>query len=100
MKSSGGKKAAPKELATPGLAKLVTAYFDPAGPFAGRTFDRIGCNPADQIACDDLLAVTLLGVHWTPPAVRELLGERAAVITRRLTRISSDTDLWDATYTI
>lgn len=85
-----------RDLATPGLAKLVTAYFDPSGPFAGRTFDRMGCNPADKITCDDLLAVTLLGVRWTPPAVRQLLGEQASTATGYLTKISSDANLWDA----
>lgn len=85
------------DLATPGLAKLVTAYFNPVGPFAGPTFDHIGLNPPDKVTSDDLLAVTLLDVRWNPLAIRQLLGEKAETLTGHLVKISADTDLWDAT---
>jgi hypothetical protein len=85
------------DLAAPGLAELVTAYFDPAGPFAGRSFDQIGNNPANRITCDDLLAVSLLDIRWDPRAVRELLEGNTARVTSYLARIGTGTALWEAT---
>lgn len=57
------------DLATPRLRDAVALYFDPEQPFAGHTFDSLGQNPPNKITSDDLLAVTLLNVRWTPPAV-------------------------------
>jgi hypothetical protein len=53
--------------------ELVRRYFDPDGPFAGRTFMDLPPNEADTITPSDLLAVTLLDVRFPPPAVRWLL---------------------------
>ena len=71
-------------LATPGLRDAVARYFDAVQPFAGQTFDSLGNNPPDQIVSDDLLAVTLLDVRWTPLAVRHLLNDQAAKVTELL----------------
>jgi hypothetical protein len=87
------------DLATPGLAEIVTAYFDPLGPFAGRTFDSIGSNSNCKITCGDLLAVSLLDIHWDPRTVRRLLQEGIPEIEHCLTRIGIETDLWEATDT-
>jgi hypothetical protein len=81
-------------LETPLLGDLVTAYFDPRQPFAGRTFDFSGQNPPNEIISDDLLAVTLLDVRWTPLAVRSLLSDRATEVSDLLGQIDSKTDLW------
>lgn len=81
-------------LETPLLGDLVTAYFDPRQPFAGRTFDFSGQNPPNEIVSDDLLAVTLLDVRWTPLAVRGLLSDRATEVCDLLSQIDSKTDLW------
>lgn len=54
--------------------KLLQAYFDPGGSFAGTTFDTLGTNPPNEIGSDDLLAVTLLDVRFPPRSVRNLLG--------------------------
>jgi Family of unknown function (DUF6308) len=91
------KRRLAADLATPGLDKLVAAYFGPQGWFAGHTFDRIGHNPANEISCDDLLAVTLLDVQWKPRAVRQLLDERSGAVTGLLPQIGSGTNLWEAT---
>jgi hypothetical protein len=84
------------DLATPHLSDAVALYFDPAQPFAGLTFDALGCNPPHEITSDDLLAVTLLEVQWSPLAVRSLLIDRAAMISELLGKIDTDTDLWDS----
>lgn len=84
------------DLAVPRMAKLVTAYFDPAGPFAGWSFDTIGANQANEVTCDDLLAVSLLDISWDPRAVRRLLYEQAATVAGFLARIGPDTALWEA----
>lgn len=57
----------------PKITELVTAYFDPDGPFAGHTFDGLGGNPPTQFTPDDLLAVSLLDVSYGPAAVRQIL---------------------------
>lgn len=81
-------------LATPRLRDAVSLYFDPAQPFAGDTFDSLGRNSPDEITADDLLAVTLLDVRWTPSAIRALLGEQAAQVSKLLGEIDNDTDIW------
>jgi hypothetical protein len=81
-------------LETPQLKDLVATYFDPRKPFAGRTFDHLGQNPPNEIISDDLLAVTLLDVRWTPLAVRSLLSDQATEVRDLLSQIDSKTDLW------
>lgn len=81
-------------LATPNLADLVRAYFDPAGPFAGHTFDTLGHNPHDRFTEGDLLAVTLLDVTCSPPVIRELL-DRPARWTSLLGAVSNTMPLWE-----
>ena len=83
-----------RDIGTPGLGKLLTAYYHPARGFAGATFDDLGVNLPNEITSDDLLAVTLLDVRWSPSAVRRLLGEDGAQATALLVGISSATDLW------
>jgi len=85
-----------RDIGTPGLGGLLTAYFDPARGFAGATFDGLGVNPRNEITRDDLLAVTLLDVRWLPSAVRRLLGEGRSQATALLVGISSATSLWEA----
>ncbi len=85
-----------ESLAMPGLGQSVAAYFDPAQGFAGMTFTTLGRNPHDEVTGDDLLAVSLLDIAWQPEAVRSLLGSQAEKVSRMLTAIRSDLDLWDA----
>jgi hypothetical protein len=82
-------------LATPNLGEAVRLYFGADSSFAGHTFDELGNNPPDQITSDDLLAVTLLDVPWSPPAVRALLGEEANHLNGLLEAVDSNTTLWD-----
>ncbi|MCA9686758.1 MAG: hypothetical protein KC457_31620 [Myxococcales bacterium] len=58
-----------------GAVLLAEAYFDPAGPFAARSFHADGVNDPLVIGRDDLLAVTLLDVRFPPLALRQLLDE-------------------------
>jgi hypothetical protein len=82
-------------LDTPGIARLVAAHFDPAGPFVGRDLDQLGDNPPNGITRDDLLAVSLLGIIWRPSAVRRILGADADALADLLSPITN-TDLWVA----
>lgn len=92
--TQNAKQRLSADLATPRLSEAVILYFDPEQPFAGQTFDSLGHNPRDKIIIDDLLAVTLLDVRWTPLAVRRLLIDQAAEVGELLGRIDEDTDLW------
>ena len=85
-----------RDVGTPGLGELVAAYYDPARGFAGATFDSLGVNPRNEITRDDLFAVTLLDVRWSPSAVRRLLGEDRSQATALLVGISSVASLWEA----
>jgi hypothetical protein len=80
---------------TPHLGDAVRRYFENGSTFAGNTFDSLGRNPRDEIASDDLLAVTLLDVSWKPNAVRAILFEQAEMFSALLQDVSSDTTLWD-----
>jgi Family of unknown function (DUF6308) len=84
-------------LAVPGLPHAVATYFSPDEAFAGLTFTSLGSNPRDEVTPDDLLAVSLLDIAWRPEAVRQLLGSEAKTVSRLLAKISSTTDLWEAT---
>jgi hypothetical protein len=84
-----------RDIGTPGLGKLLKAYFDPACGFAGAMFDTLGANPRNEITRDDLLAVTLLDVRWSPSAVRRLLGDDAKQATELLAGITSVKNLWE-----
>lgn len=81
-------------LATPRLRDAVACYFDPAQPFAGLTFDSLGNNPPDRVIADDLLAVTLLDVRWTPLAIRLLLNDQAAEVSKLLCKVDDKTEMW------
>jgi hypothetical protein len=83
-------------LATPHLRDAVSEYFDAASTFAGHTFDSLGSNPSDQITTDDLLAVTLLDVPWSPTAVRQLLGELSDKVSQLLQVIDGNATMWDS----
>jgi hypothetical protein len=80
-------------LDTPGIARLVAAHFDPAGPFVGRDLDQLGDNPPNRVTRDDLLAVSLLGITWQPSTVRRILGADADALTDLLAPITN-MDLW------
>jgi Family of unknown function (DUF6308) len=82
-------------LASPNLREAVRLFYDPNSSFAGHSFDSLGRNPPNRITSDDLLAVTLLDVGWTPPAARALLGELAEKVTELLRTIDDSTALWD-----
>jgi len=92
--AENAKQRLTANLEIPLLGDLVAAYFKPGQPFAGRTFDCLGQNPPDEVVADDLLAVTLLDVRWTPLAVRSLLFERTTEVRELLGQIDSQTDLW------
>ncbi len=81
-------------LATPGIERLVEAYFRPGGPFAGETFDLLGDNPPGVVTRDDLLATTLLDISWRPPALRQLL--EPGRFDGHLAAVPADIDLWQA----
>ncbi|HEU5421882.1 MAG TPA: DUF6308 family protein [Streptosporangiaceae bacterium] len=83
-------------LEVPGLASALAVYFSPGSGLAGRTFSFLGANPRDAITADDLLAVSLLDITWRPGAVRDLLENRAELLSELLAGISSDLDLWEA----
>ncbi len=42
-----------RDIATPGVGELLTAYYDPARGFAGETFDTLGANRRNEITLDD-----------------------------------------------
>lgn len=75
---------------------LLATYFDPAGPFAGATFDRFGENAPGQVGSEDLLAVSMLDVPIKPLALRRLLGDERDEAGRALAVLPVHVDLWDA----
>jgi len=75
-------------------AALVEAFFDPAGPFAGATFDTLGRNVPNSVTTDDLVAVSMLDVSFRPRAVRALLATRAADFSRLLDKLPVNTPIW------
>jgi hypothetical protein len=85
-------------LGTSGVEGLVADYFDPAGPFAGATFDLFQPGPPDRVTAADLLAVTFLDVMVKPEAVRLILGDDADLISRHLTHVTIGVDIWDASH--
>ena len=90
----GAEQRLMANLSTPGLSDAVALYFDETQPFAGWTFDSLGNNPRDRIVADDLLAVTLLDVRWTPPAVRRLLCDQADEVSKLLVDVDNKTEIW------
>jgi hypothetical protein len=81
-------------LTVPNLREAVCRYFDHYESFAGLTFDSLGRNLPNEITADDLLAVTLLDVSWTPPAVRAMLEDQTEKFGMLLRGIDSHTTLW------
>ncbi len=92
--SSGVAEGIDLLLSEPNLDRLVVAYFDSEGPFAGHTFDTLGENPTGDFTVSDLLAVTLLDVVYSPPAVRELLGH-TSFWSPLLAAVPDNLPLWD-----
>ncbi len=82
-------------LTVPGISRLVAAYFDSNGPFAGISYDLLGENPPDSLVLDDLLAATLLDISWRPLAIRRLTSS-SDFVASQLAGIPHDLDLWDA----
>lgn len=80
-----------------GAVALAKRYFDPAGPFAARTFHADGVNRPSVIGRDDLLAVTLLDVRLRPLAVRCILEQSSAAGVLDEEKLPFDRCLWDAT---
>lgn len=60
------------------------------------TFSDLGRNPAGEIVADDLLAVSLLDITWRPEVIRTLLVSHKQELSKLLTAIPQDVDLWDA----
>jgi hypothetical protein len=81
----------------PAAGQLLEAFFDPAGPFAGTTFDDLPDNPPGRFTAGDLVAATLLDMRFAPRAVRAILDARADELGRLLAAVPDDVDLWDAT---
>lgn len=77
--------------------RLLVAYFEPDGPFAGSTFDDLPENPRDHFCASDLLAASLLDVRFGPQAVRPLLAAGPNPFSKYLSDIPDDVDLWNAT---
>lgn len=80
----------------PESRQLVSRYYDEKGTFAGRLFDQLGQNPPNVFTRDDLLAVTLLDVQFTPTGIRSILGSEADVLAEELSRLPPNLALWDA----
>jgi hypothetical protein len=88
------------------LRTLISSYYDPAKGFAGVTFDGIGRRSTGEdspdtqhrFTSDDLLAVTLLDVRWSPPAVRELLEDPDGAFGAALHAVPTD-DIWSPSIT-
>jgi len=58
------------------ITKLLDAYFDPTGKFAGEMFDSLGINESNEFHADDLVAASLLDVRFGPRAVRRILVDK------------------------
>lgn len=80
----------------PESRQLVSRYYDEKGTFAGRLFDQLGQNSPNVFTRDDLLAVTLLDVRFTPTGIRSILGSEADVLAEELSRLPPNLALWDA----
>lgn len=76
--------------------KLLVAYFNPEGRFAGTTFDDLPGNPRDEFSPSDLVAASLLDVRFKPQAVRALLCDQAHFYSKCLAPIPDNRDLWKA----
>ena len=78
--------------------KLVAAYFDASGPFAGATFDLLGAEESSRNAFtpSDLLAASLLDVSMPPRFVRAVFGEDQSKAAELLQAIPDNVDLWNA----
>ncbi len=75
--------------------KLIAAYFDTASTFAGILFDNLGENDPQRLTPDDLLAVSLLGVRFSPRAVRYLFNEaNAELISTYLRLLDVEKPIW------
>lgn len=77
--------------------ELVAAYFDANRPFAGFTFTTLGENAPATVGLDDLLAVSLLDVRITAPAVRWFQDPvHREHVSRQLESIDPEVTLWEA----
>lgn len=56
-----------------GAARALARFYDPAGPYAGRTYLDLPPVEPDRLTLADFLAVTLLDVTVRPPAIRRFL---------------------------
>lgn len=87
-------------------SKLLWRYFserkhDGSPRFTGARFERLaggGDRPetAYRVTADDLVAVSMLGVHVPGEAARAMLEDNALAIHALLSAIPPDLDLWDA----
>lgn len=85
-----------REALAPPAEGLLTEYFNPAGRFAGTTFDHFGRNDPCEVGGEDLLAVSMLDVPIKPLALRRLLGDRARDVSAALAALPAAVDLWEA----
>lgn len=72
--------------------ELVSAYYEPSGPFAGSLFDEFGKKAPNRFTSDDFVAASLLDVRFNARAVRSILEDGTA--NRLLARIP-DRPLWE-----
>jgi len=85
----------------PSAPALVSACFDPDGPFAGETFVTLAYDTVDanRFEIADLTALTRLDVWVRPRAVRRILGPDADRLSELLEPILNKVDLWNAPQT-
>jgi Family of unknown function (DUF6308) len=84
-----------RDIAAPGPGRAGNGLLRSRARDRGRDLRHPGRQRRNEITRDDLLAVTLLGVRWSPSAVRRLLGEDTARHCL-LVGISTATSLWEA----
>ena len=76
-------------------AKLVSCFFESAGPFAGSTFVTLQPVKKFQLTASDLVATSLLDIRFGPNAVRGILEDDATELAGLLKEVKPDVDLWD-----
>ncbi|HEY0618229.1 MAG TPA: DUF6308 family protein [Kribbella sp.] len=83
------------------IQDLHTYYQDGPSSYTGRWFERIG-TPEEQhrnrnrLTSDDIVALSALSVRLPITVSARLLGTDAAEISKLLTDIPADVDLWSA----
>jgi hypothetical protein len=84
------------EFLGPDALPRLRRYFDFDSGYAAELFDSLPPNPPDRLVAADLLALNLLNMQATAPAIRWLLGGGRDWVSERLARVPATVDLWDA----